>query len=281
LTLEKFSQIILPLTRRIYSDEQYHYHEVERHLFRAEYDKALKLMAHIDSKYSSMKWTILRGKAYWGLKETQKAKSNFTQAEMSAHIFSVIALKHLVEIYDACGEEEKTISSLSKLTQMSPNNKDRRVKLAEIFIEHDRLEEAREVLASLADDKQIPQEMKLRIANLFEKAGFQAEATNLKMQMLDGNLDDFVFCNDLAIRLRRQDRYDLAEEIYLKILKNHPETPIILFNRGVNLSFWGKKEGDRRLLREATDCFRKALELDPNLKSASDALMRLKADRLP
>jgi len=278
LTLDKFSQTIPLLTLQIHSDEQYHHRDVERLLCRGEYKQALELIEEVGSKYSNLKWTILRGRAYLGLNETRQATSNFTQAEMGAHIASVIALKHLVEVYEAVGDTEKAVSSLSKLTQKSPNNKDRKLKLAQLYTVHNRFQEAKEILEPLAKDKSISTEAKMQIATLLEKGGFFTEAANLQMQMVEGNLDDYVLCNNLAVSLRKQGRYELAEESYLKILAAHPGEAVIWFNRGINLGFWGREKGDTQLLREAMDCLRQALKLDPHLTEASEAIMRLKAE---
>jgi tetratricopeptide (TPR) repeat protein len=280
LTLERFAETVLHLAWEIRCDERFYRLEAERLLHRGEYAEALELIEEMGSKYSSLKWTILRGRAYLGLNEPQKAASSFTQAEMGAHIASVIALKHLVELYEAIGDTENIVCNLSKLTKKSPNNKDRKLKLAELYTDNCRFKEAKEVLDALAKDKCIPTEAKMRIANLFEKGGFAIDAANLRIQMVENNLDDYVLCNNLAINLRKQGEYELAEESYLKILKAHPDEAVIWFNRGVNLSFWGKMLGDATIMREGMEHLRTALKLDPHLKGASDAVMRLKADMM-
>jgi tetratricopeptide (TPR) repeat protein len=278
LTMDKFSKVVLLLAVRILSDEHYHICEADRLLFRGEYDKALKLIEEKGSKYLNLRWTILRGRAYLGMHETKKAAFDFEQVEMGAHIASVIALKHLVDVYELMGDTEKTIDSLSKLTQKNPANNDRKLKLAELYTDNNRLEEAKVVLDILAKDKRVSMDMKMRVANLFERGGFIADAANLEVQMVDGNLSDYILCNNLAISLRKRGRYELAEESYLKILEAHPDKAVIWFNRGVNLGFWGKKESDVQMIRTATDCLRKALKLDPHLKDASDAIIRLEED---
>ena len=278
LTLDKFSHSIRNLVARVQSEEHIHLKEVERLLESEKYGDALTLIKNAESKYTNLKWTILRGKAHLGLHEIQLAKNDFELAETGAHIASIIALKHMVEVYEASGDTKKAIDSLSKLTLKSPNNVDRRLKLVELFIEDNRPGEAKAALDSLEREKRIVGETKTKVADLLESAGFDTEATNMRLQMVDNSLDDFVFCNDVAIGLRRQNRYEAADDIYRKIIEGHPKEALLWFNRGVNLSAWGSAENNDFLLRDAIDHFRTALKLDPDLSEAHRAIQQLKFD---
>ena len=278
LTLDKFSYAVRNMITRVRSEEYGCYKEAERLLEAGEFEKALRFVKSVESKYTSLRWVILRGRAYLGLNETEQAKSDFEQAETGAHIASVIALKHMVDIYDSTGDTKKAIESLSKLTTKSPNNVDRKLRLAELFIEDNRPNEAKGVLDPLAKEKRTATKIKMRVASLFEKAGFVSDATNMKMQTVDDKLDDFAFCNDIAIGLRRQGLYEEAENIYRKIIEDHSNEAIIWFNRAVNLGAWGRHAMSESMLREAIDCFRSALKLDQDLTDAYQAMERLKAE---
>jgi tetratricopeptide (TPR) repeat protein/CheY-like chemotaxis protein len=278
LTFEKLSHTVRNLVARVQSDEHRHCKEVERLLDMGKYREALTLIKDAESKYTNQKWIILRGRAYLGLNETQRAKSDFELAARGAHIASIIALKHMVEVYEAAGDTKMTIDSLNKLILKSPNNVERRLKLSELFIEDGRPDEAKAVLDSLEMEQFIVAEIRTKVADLLEKAGFIKDAANMRLQMVDGKLDDFVFCNDVAIDLRKQGRYEAADDIYRKIIEAHSREATLWFNRAVNLLAWGKGENKDYLLREAMDHFRKASKLDPDLwEDADRAIKELKS----
>ena len=58
----------------------------------------------------------------------------------------------------------------------------------------------------------------------------------------------------------------------------HPKEAILWFNRGVNLSDWGKKENNNSMLREAIDHFRMASKLRANYLEADRVVQQLKFD---
>lgn len=278
LTMEKFSQTIRNMAARLLSDEHNYYKEVERLLELGDYNVAFTLLKHVESKYTSLKWVILRGRVLLGLKETERAESEFEQAEMGAHIASVIALKHMVEVHEAEGDKKKMIKSLNKLTLKSPNNVDRRLKLAELYISENRRSEAKAVLDSLEVEKRADQDLRTKIADLLEKAGYLSDASNIRVEMVDDQIDDCVFCNNVAIGLRRQGRYEAADDIYKKLIKEHHEEAILWFNRAVNLAAWGREQKILTILRESLDHYRTALKHNPNLAEAGRAIQQLKID---
>jgi tetratricopeptide (TPR) repeat protein len=197
---------------------------------------------------------------------------------MGAHIASIVALKHLVEVYVAEGDTKKAIDSLHKLTLKSPNNVERKLRLTELLIEDNRPGDAKQVLDLLEMEKRVVAEIRTKVADLLEKAGFVEDATNKRLQMVDDELDDFVYCNDVAIGLRKQGRYEVADDIYRKIINCNSKEATLWFNRAVNLSAWGKKENNNSTLREAIDHFRMALKLRPNYLEADRAVQQLRFD---
>ena len=200
---------------------------------------------------------------------------------MGAHIASINALKHMVMLYEAAGDTKNAIDSLSKLTLKSPNNMERRLRLGELLIDDHRPEEAKEVLDSLENEKRVVGEIRTKVADLLEKGGFVAEAADMRLKMIDGKIDDFVFCNDVAIGLRKQCRYDTADEIYVKIIQGHSKEATLWFNRAVNLAAWGERDNDDALLDEAIDHFRTACKLDFDLCEDTDlAVQQLKFQRM-
>ena len=278
LTLDRFSHTLRNLVAWVRSDERTHYKKVERLLELGEYGEALTLIKNVESKYTNLKWSILRGRAHLGLNETQSAKSDFEQAEMGAHIASIIALKNMVEVYEAEGDTKKAIESLSKLTLKSPNNVERRLRLTELYIEDNRPGDAKAVLDLLEMEKRIVAEIRTKVADLLEKAGFVEDAVNRRLQMVDDELDNFVFCNEVAIGLRKQGRYEAADDIYRKIIKDHSTEATLWFNRAVNLAAWGRKENNNSMLGEAIDHFRMALKLRPRFLEADRMVQQLKFD---
>jgi CheY-like chemotaxis protein len=63
LTLDRFSNTIRNLVAWVRSDERSHYKKVERLLELGEYGEALTLIKNAESKYTNLKWNILRGRA--------------------------------------------------------------------------------------------------------------------------------------------------------------------------------------------------------------------------
>jgi tetratricopeptide (TPR) repeat protein len=278
LTMNKFSHAIRDVTAWVRSEERRHYRKVEKLINSGEYQEALMRIEKMESRYTGVRWVILRGRAHLGLNETQSAKSYFEQAEMGAHIASIVALKYIVQLYEDSGETKKAIDSLIKLTRKSPNNVERRLRLSELFIEDNRPEEAKAVLDLLELEKRIVAKFRARVADLLEKAGFIEEADNMKVLMIDSVLDDFVFCNNVAVSLRKQGRYEKADQIYRKIIKTHEDEPTVWFNRAVNLAAWGRKERDSRMLNQAVDHFEMSLKLSPDYREADRAIQQLKKD---
>ncbi len=131
---------------------------------------------------------------------------------------------------------------------------------------------------SLEVEKHIVTEIRTKVAGLLERAGFVEDALSVRLQMVDGELDNFVFCNDVAIGLRKQGRHDAADDIYRKIIKGHSKEATLWFNRAVNLADWGKKENNDSMFREAVDHFNMALKLRPNYGEADRAIQQLKFD---
>jgi tetratricopeptide (TPR) repeat protein len=189
-----------------------------------------------------------------------------------------MALKHMVEMYESLGETKQAIENLSKLTVKSPNNVDRRLRLSELLIEDNRPDEAKAVLDLLEMEKRIVSEIRAKVADLLEKAGFMDAANTTRMQMVDDELDNFAFCNNVAVGLRKQGGYEDADEIYRKILNTHPDEAVLWFNRAVNLAAWGRRDKSNAMLREAIDHFRRSLKLSPDYWEADRAIQQLKLD---
>jgi thioredoxin-like negative regulator of GroEL len=262
----------------VQSEEHVHYKEVERLLEAGDFNEALDLIKSMEAKYTSLKWVLLKGRAHLGLNDTENAKGYFEQAEMGAHIASIIALKHMVQLYETTGDTKMIINSLDKLTRKSPNNVERRLKLSELFIEDNRPDEAKAVLDLLEMEKRIVAKFRSKVADLLEKAGYIEEASQMKVQMIEDELDNFVFCNNVAVGLRKQGRYETADDIYRKIIKAHEHEPTLWFNRAVNLAAWGRKERNGSMLKEAIDHFRMSLKLSPDYTEADRAIQQLKFD---
>ncbi len=148
------------------------------------------------------------------------------------------------------------------------------MKLTELFIEDNRPGEAKAVLDSLEMEKHIVADIRTKVAGILERAGFVEDAANMRLKMVDGELDNFVFCNDVAIGLRKLGRYDAADDIYRKIIKAHSKEAILWFNRAA----WGRKENNDSLLREALAHFGMVLKLRPDYREADRAIQQLELD---
>jgi tetratricopeptide (TPR) repeat protein len=82
----------------------------------------------------------------------------------------------------------------------------------------------------------------------------------------------------VAIDLRKQGRYEVADDIYRKIINCNSKEATLWFNRAVNLSAWGKKENNNSTLRKAIDHFHMALKLRPDYLAADRAVRQLRFD---
>jgi tetratricopeptide (TPR) repeat protein len=274
LTFNNLSRIVRKVQDKIISKEHESYRTAERLIENKEFQKALDIIAESELRFPGLKWVILRGRAHLGLSDTKQAEYDLCSAKISAHIASVIALRHLVDVYEVTGDTEKSIETLNELTQKSPNNLNRRLKLAELLTDADRRTEAKEVLDSLAK-MNLDFETQTVVANVLEKSGYGQEAANLRTKSIRQNLDDYLLCNKLAIELRKQGDHEKAESCYQEIIAVHPDQHIIWFNRGVNFGTWGNSRRDLFLLEKARDCFRTALKIDPKYVAAIDMLEAL------
>lgn len=241
LTFNNLSRVVRKAQDKIFSKERELYIAAERLIDKKEYAKALDVIAESELKFPGLKWVILRGRAHLGLSDTKQAEDEFCAAKISAHIASVIALRHLVEVYEVTGDIEKSIETLNELTQKSPNNLDRRLKLAELLTHVDRNSEAKEVLDSLAK-MNLGLETQIAVAEVLEKSGYIEEASNLRAKSIKQNLDDYLLCNKIAIELRRQGKHEKAESCYQEIISIHPNQHVIWFNRGINFGAWGTQK---------------------------------------
>lgn len=273
LTFNNLSRVVTKVQDKIYSREQELYKSAERLIQKKEYSQALEVIAESEQRFPGLKWLILKGRAHLGLCDTKQAEDEFCTAKISAHMASVIALGHLVEVYEVTGNVDKSIETLNELTQKSPKNLDRRLKLAELLTNADRRSEAKEILDSLSK-MNLDLENQIAVANMLEKGGHSMEAANLRVKSIRQNLNDFLLCNRMAIELRRQGEHDKAESCYQEIVGVHTDQRVIWFNRGINFAAWGHSKRDVFLLEKARDCFRTALKIDPKY---TDAVTMLEA----
>jgi len=243
----------------------------ERLIRIGKYSKAMRIIKKGEEKFSGIGWSLLRTRAHLGLQEITKAEEEIKTANTQAFVSSLLVMKNLAEVHEAKGETKKAIEVLRDLSQKSPNVASRRIKLAKLLIQENDCEGAKNVLDALQKTSPAPEKI-LEIADLLEESGYEEEAVDLRERTLKKNLDDYVFCNALAIDLRKQGKYEMAEVCYKEIVAKHPRQSVVVYNRGINFGAWGNSKKDRGLLRKAKECFKKALELQPDSVEARKAL---------
>ena len=111
--------------------------------------------------------------------------------------------------------------------------------------------------------KQFPEDGKLRgdIGEKFLNAGYYQDAAEYYLEAVDiepGNLHNY---NRLAIALRKQGMFEMAEENYMRALPLAPEDPNLLFNIGRLYIEWEK-------WRKAVEFGQKALQMHPDFTEA-------------
>jgi len=239
-------------------------------LLKAEdYDEALEVTDRIlVLKPDSARGLAMRGDALMGIGETDKAVQSYMASHESRPIFMAPLIKLAAAFRDM--EDERALSYMKMLDEISPLNPERKIDIAEQHLMRNETEEAEAYLDKGVEAAE--QETLSMVGDLTERIvdAVSSVAPNLAVKYLNRVIDnkrvlgrdDLVHFNRLGIILRGEGKWKEAVEVYEKALTIVSDDPVIDYNMG--LAYW---EGNERT--KAMHCFERAMELDATFYKGS------------
>ncbi|MFP4315925.1 MAG: tetratricopeptide repeat protein [Desulfovibrionales bacterium] len=205
----------------------------------AEFTEVLKITDMIlDLKPDSAAALMLKGDAYRGLGQKDKAVEAYQEASRSAKLY-LEPLLRLADFYREEGDVQAQIDYLSKLDRLSPLNVRRKVTLGGLNIEIGNMESAesyfdeaittatREAFSAISDIAMSIAEMCAGQEPVIAEK-YCRKALDIKKDML-GKSDIEIF-NKLGISLRRQGKWMESITEYKRALEISPEDPSLYYN---------------------------------------------------
>jgi len=234
-----------------------------------DFDEALEVTDRILLlKPDSARGLTMRGDALMGIGETDKGVQSYMAAHESRPIFMAPLIKLASAFKDM--EDERALSYMKMLDEISPLNPERKIEIAEQHLLRNETEEAEVYLDKGVEVAE--QETLSMVGDLTERIvdAVSSVAPNLAVKYLnrviDGKRvlgrDDLVHFNRLGIILRGEGKWSEAVGVYEKALTIVSDDPVVHYNMG--LAFW---EGNERT--KALNCFEKAMELEPQFYAGS------------
>lgn len=234
-----------------------------------DFDEALEVSDRIlVLKPDSARGLTMRGDALMGIGETDKAVQSF----MAAHEAKPIFMAPLVKLAEAFKnmEDERALSYMKMLDEISPLNPERKIEIAEQHLMRNETEEAEAYLDKGVEMAE--RETLSMVGDLTERIvdAVSSVAPNLAIKYLNRVIDskrvlgrdDLVHFNRLGIILRGQGKWREAVTIYEKALTIVSDDPAVHYNMG--LAYWEGNERTRGLR-----CFEAALALEPQFYAGS------------
>ena len=216
----------------------------------------------------SARGLAMRGDALMGVGKVDRA----VQSYMAAHEANPIYMAPLIKLAAAFREmeDERALSYLKQLDDISPLNPERKIDIAEEHLRKGQHEQAEQYLDQSM--RVAEKETRSMVGDLTQRIvdAVSPVAPNLAVKYLTRVIDtkrvlgrdDLVHFNRLGIILRGEGRWSEAVEVYKKAVSIAPEDPVIHYNMG--LAYW---EGSERMT--ALDCFNRALKIDPQFFAGS------------
>ncbi|QJB56338.1 tetratricopeptide repeat protein [Pseudodesulfovibrio sp. zrk46] len=227
-----------------------------------EYDEALELTDRILLlKPSSARGLAMRGDALMGIGETDQA----VQSYMAAHEAKPIFMAPLIKLATAFREmeDERALSYMKMLDEISPLNPERKIDIAEQHLKRNEPEEAEAYMDRGVEMAE--QETLSMVSDLTERIvdAVSGVAPNLAVKYLNRVIDnkrvlgrdDLVHFNRLGIILRGEGKWQEAVQVYEKALEIVTDDPVVHYNMG--LAYW---EGNERM--KAVQCFERAMDMN-------------------
>ena len=209
---------------------------------------------------------IIKGDALKGLGKRRAALTEYKNAEANSSMF-IEPLKRLFTMYTEDNDKNGMLAYLVKLDDMSPLNFNRKIKVAELYLEMGNMKKAekyfdRAIKAAESEAKTIVKDMSLDIAD--------------KLCVIDENLamKYYMICLEhsrkakdrlvvttlsrLGISLRKIGRWEEAAEAYHVAEKFMPGSENVQYNLGLTYH-------DGRRFREALHHMTEALRINPKM----------------
>jgi tetratricopeptide (TPR) repeat protein len=253
---------------------------MEEKIEQGRFPEAQTLMKE-NANLSDSRQIIQQGRILMGLKQFDAAERFLVAAsEISALPIQIQAVKYLAQLYNEKKEVLKTIQTLERLRELSPNIQERKISLAELLIKVDRKDDAKAVLEEAAKAKKASVEVQKKAAELLLKNGFTVEAGKVLERVIVSNIDDSVLSNEMAIAMSRSGQYALADKSYASLTRAHPHNSEVWYNWGTNYARWAlsldRKDRRREFsLDRAKECFSRSLKENPKLEKAKESLKKI------
>jgi CheY-like chemotaxis protein len=240
------------------------YNQISHLIEGGDYVEALKSLERLDKKESlKPKWLNLKGEIYLGMGFLNHARECIEQALTSCDSY-LTALCNQAKLEEKAGNLAAAVASLEKADSISPLMVDRKIALGDLLFQVDREEDGKKMLLKAGVMSQ-DVEVKLQVSEMLTERGCEKEADKIISRILSFKFSGIETCNKIGISLRKQAKYREAEKSYMSALNYHPDNAAIYYNMGVLFLYEAKKV-------RATDCFKKALKLNPEFARAQAML---------
>jgi len=236
------------------------YTEVSHLIADGDYREALAKLQQLDkSELVKPKWLNMKGEIYLGMGFLNHARECIEQALKSCEGY-LTALCNQAKLEEKAGNLAAAAAALEKADAISPLMVDRKIDLSDLFFQLDRDEEGKEMLCKAGAMTQ-DVDTKLEVSEKLTKKGYTKEADKIISRLLSFKFSGIENCNKIGISLRKQGKYREAERSYMSALTYHPDNAAIYYNMGVLYLYEAKS-------MRATECFTKAMKLNPEFSKA-------------
>jgi len=250
LLVKPFTQALLEekidrLLMKLNSPEELIYRKVDSVAPKAALDMIGKLE---QGGLRSPKLNNIAGEKHMELGEKEKAAERFEKAVSESEVMYLAALRNYAQAQEELGNLDEALGALERLDMLSPLDVDRKLALGDLLLQTGNHEKGRkyfEQASVLAGKWGRHAEVQEKIKETLEKTSYE----DPDIRTIKENLNDLKACNDVALRLRKEGRFDRAEACYDFILEHHPGNPWVLYNKAALYMVQGQYEKAAAILR--------------------------------
>lgn len=232
LLIKPFSQVVLEekidwMLTKLNSSETLIYRRLDDSPPR----EALSAIDQLEEKgFRAPKLHNIAGEKHLELGEDEKAAERFEKAVEESEATFLVALRNHAQVQEKLGNLEEAASTLEKLDMLSPFDVDRKLKLGSLFLQTGNQEKGLKVLdqaSAVARKLGKEAEVKEKIKEVVKASKYEDN----DIKTIRENLSDLKACNEIALRLRKEGKFERAEACYDFILEHHPNHPVVLYNK--------------------------------------------------
>ena len=228
-------------------------------------EEAIATICRLEQKgFTGPKLCNIAGEKHLEAGEKKKAAERFERAVAESETAYLAALRNHASIQEELGNLDEALVALEKLDKLSPLDTERKVKLGELFFKSGMEEKGRAAFdqaVALARKSGNEKDVRTKVESILALARFE----DPDMKTIRENLHDLKACNEVALRLRKEGKFDRAEACYDLVLSHHPNHPIVLHNKAVLFM-------SQERYRDAIPVLEEALAQAPRFEKARDAL---------